>query len=124
MSTHLYKNYLRSSRKKLGLNQRQVATILGLKSSGRISALESGYAMPTGRDCVAFRVLFKRSFEELWPRLNFEIEAGTDLNIRRLITKLEEEKSRSLRKRMRAKIVTKNLTIIINGLPEDLADLI
>ena len=123
MVTHIYKNYLRSSRKKLALSQKQMAAVLGLKSSARISALELGYAVPTIRDCATFRVLFRKSFEEIWPRLNFEFESSADLNIRRLITRLEQDKGRSERKRMQAKIVAHNLTVIIDGEQEDLVDL-
>jgi len=124
MITHTFKNYLRTSRKKLGLNQRHLAAILGLKSSARISALELGQALPRTPECVAFRLLFKRSFDELWPRLNFEIEAATDLSIRRLIIRLEQEHIRSERKRTRVKIIRNNLAIVIDGLPEDVADVI
>ncbi len=107
---------------KLGLTQRHVALILGLRSSKRISQMERGLSLPTYRDCVALNVLFKRSFQELWPNLHFEIETSTDLKIRRLIETLEK-KGRSERRRAQNKIICKNLAIIIDGLPEDIANL-
>src|ERR1700686_4861374 len=103
-TTHSFKNYLRTSRLKLGLTQHQVAEIIG-KTPPWISAMESGRALPTTGDCVAFQVLFKKSFNELWQRHNFEIEATTDSNIRRLITQLQKGPFPSERNRKKAKLL-------------------
>jgi transcriptional regulator with XRE-family HTH domain len=124
MVTDIFKNHLCAARTQLGLTQVQVTAILGLKSPARICDLELGRAMPTARECAAFQVLFKRSFEELWPIFHLEIEASTDLNIRRLIGQLEQTHGRSERKRARAKTLAKNLAVIVDGLPEDIADVI
>ena len=124
MVTDLNKNHLSIARTRLGLTQLQVAAILGLRSAARVCEMESGRALPTARDCMAFQFLFKRSFEELWPRLHLEIEAATDNNIRKLIQQLERCHIRSERKRARTKTVARNLATIIDGLPEDIADII
>ncbi len=124
MATETFTNHLCTARNNLGLSQRQVARVLGLKSAARICALENGRTIPTARDCVAFQVLFKRSFEELWPRLHLETEAATDLNIRRLVGRLEHGRIRTARQRARAKVIATKLAIIVDGLPEDLTNVI
>jgi transcriptional regulator with XRE-family HTH domain len=124
MPQPFFKNYLRTCRKKLGLSQRQVAAIVGFKSPARVCDLELGVIMPTTRDCVAFGVLYKRSFRELWPMLSLEIEAEIDRRIRRLIGELEKDGSGPEDKRKRAKEISKRLQAIVDGLPEDLANVI
>jgi transcriptional regulator with XRE-family HTH domain len=124
MAADIFKNHLSAARTKLGLSQRHVAAAMGFKSAARICALEQGRTLPSCRDCVAFQVLYKRSFEELWPRLHLEIEALADLNIRRLIRQLEHAHIRTARKRAHAKVIIRNLAIIVDGLPEDFNDLI
>ena len=103
------KNYLRTHRKRLGLSQRQLAVILGIRSPQRISDMELGRTIPSARECVAFRRLFKASFEELWPRVMFEVEATVDSNTRRLVEFLEAEPARSGRIQMRCEITCANL---------------
>jgi transcriptional regulator with XRE-family HTH domain len=124
MATDIFKNHLCKARMKLGLSQRHVAAVLGLKSAARVCALEQGRSLPTARDCVAFQVLFKRSFEELWPLVHLESEASADLNIRRLIQRLQQKHIRTARKRAHAKAIVRNLAIIVDGLPEDFNELI
>jgi transcriptional regulator with XRE-family HTH domain len=124
MTTDIFKNHLSTARTRLGLSQRHVAAVLGLKSANRICALEHGTAMPTTRDSVAFQVLFKRSFEELWPLFHLEAQANADLNIRRLIQRLERSNVRTTRGRAKTKTILRNLAIIVDGLPEDFNNLI
>jgi len=124
MATDIYKNHLCAARAKLGLSQRHVAAALGLKSATRVCALEHGRCMPSARECVALHVLFKRTFEELWPLSHLEAEAATDLNIRRLIQRLERSYIRTARGRAKAKAIIRNLAIIVDGLPEDINDLL
>ncbi len=124
MITDLLHNHLRTARTNLGLSQRQLAAVLGCKSAARICALEAGRVAPSLEECIAFKVLFKRSGEELWPRLHLELEATADLNIRRFITRLEQRRIRTMRERAKAKIVARKLAIVVDGLPEDLANVI
>jgi transcriptional regulator with XRE-family HTH domain len=119
-----FKNYLRTYRKKLGLTQREVAEILGFKSAGQLCDLELGSVMPTTRDCVAFGVLYKRSFRELWPNTNSDIETQIDNNIRHFIKRLQTQSSGPQRKRRTANELVKTLQAIVDGLPEDVANVI
>jgi len=124
MVTDIFKNHLCTARTTLGLSQRHVAAVLGLKSAARVCALEQGRSMPTARDCIAFQILFKRSFEELWPSLHLETESDTDLNIRRLISQMEQVHFRTARKRAHAKVIARNLAVVVDGLPEDFVNFI
>jgi len=112
MRNRTRKNYLRTYRKKLGLNERQLAFLLGLKSSARISAMELGQAVPTARECIALRLLFAQSFEKLWPRVALGVEATTVTNIRRLIARLRR-RHKSVRKQIRLGVLRKNLSNVL-----------
>jgi transcriptional regulator with XRE-family HTH domain len=116
------KTYLRTARKKVGLTQRELAEILGQQSSTRVSELELGRAIPSIEECVAFTMLFRRSFEELWPQLHFELQARVDANIRRLLERLGRERVRSELKRARRKMIVSILAIVVDGLPGDSTD--
>lgn len=124
MITDIFHNHLRTARTALGLSQRQLAAVVGLKSPARICALEAGKVMPTLHECVVLKVLFKRSGEELWPRLHLEIEASADFRIRQLISRLERRRIRTARERAKAKVVAQRLAVIVDGLPEDLSNVI
>jgi DNA-binding XRE family transcriptional regulator len=114
MSQHPFKNYLRTCRKGLGLDQSHLALILKLKSVSRISAMETGKELPTVRECVIFQILFNRSFEELWPRVALEVENATETNILALVTRLQNQMWRTDRKKTRAAVVRGNLRSVIN----------
>jgi hypothetical protein len=58
--------------------------------------------MPTARDCAVFQVLFKRTFEELWPLCHLKAQANA----------------------VKAKAIIRNLAIIVDRLPEDFTNLI
>ena len=123
MSSHPFKNYLRTCRKGLGLDQSHLATLLGLKAKSRISAMESGKALPTVRECVAFQVLFNRSFEEMWPRMPLELEMATEENVQRLMVELLKRTRRSNRKTVRATVIRTNLQSILDRIStEDITD--
>jgi DNA-binding XRE family transcriptional regulator len=119
-----FKNYLRTYRKKLGLSQRQAAVIVGLKSAATLCEMERGDFMPSTRDCIAFGVLYKRSFRELWPTVNCEIEAQIDQRIRLLIDRLQQNIPTSGQKRRTADELIKKLQVVVDGLPEDIANVI
>lgn len=116
MRSDIFKNHLSAARKQLGLSQRQLARILGFKSPNRVCAMESGSALPTAQQCVAFQLLFKRSFEELWPRLYLEYEATTDLRIRQCIDRLQKQRVWSERKQAKAKKLAIRLSAAVDEL--------
>jgi transcriptional regulator with XRE-family HTH domain len=120
MASEPHRNRLRTARRKLGLTQAEVAIVLGVASADSISRLERGIGMPTLQQSIALMVLFKRSFGELWPDLNYEYEAKADWNIRLIMADLEKQVIGSGRKHTRAKTLYHKLSTIVNGLPEDM----
>src|SRR4051812_25101371 len=118
MKTHL-KNYLRTARKRLDLTQGEVAAVLGAPAPDIVSRMERGLQIPTLEESIALRILFNKSFSDLWPYLNYEFEARADNNIRRLLRNFEKDFLRSGRRRHRAKLLYDKLTVIVNGLPDD-----
>jgi transcriptional regulator with XRE-family HTH domain len=108
-----FKNYLRSCRRRIGLSQRQLAGVLGLRSATRISLMELGRGLPNARECIVFRMLFKRPFEEMWPGITGHAENKTLQNLWQLITDLETTEYRSNRRREQADIINKNLRVLV-----------
>jgi len=114
-----FKNYLRMSRRKVGLSQRQLAAILGLKSATRISLMELGKGLPNARECVVFRILFKRPFEEMWPGIKGHAERATVQKLWQLMSELEQVQYCSVREREQADIIHKNLRMLVADLSNE-----
>ena len=114
-----FKNYLRTYRKRVGLSQRQLAVILGLKSSTRISEMELGKGLPNARECIVFRLLFKRPFEEMWPGIKGHAESRTLQNLWQLIAHIEQAEFCSDREREQADIIHKNLRMLVADLSQE-----
>jgi transcriptional regulator with XRE-family HTH domain len=114
-----FKNYLRTYRKRVGLSQRQLAAVLGLKSSTRISEMELGKGLPNARECIVFRLLFKRPIEEMWPGIRAHAESKTLQKLWQLLAQLEQANSCSNRKREQADIIHKNLRMLVADLSQE-----
>ena len=76
--------------------------------------MESGKALPTARECVAFQVLFNRSFEEMWPRVPSDLEKVTEANVQKLIAELQRRTRRTNRKTVRATVIRANLQSLLD----------
>ena len=69
MSNETYKkipNLLRKYRRIRGLSQKQVATILGLKSASRISRWEKGRCMPSLMNAIKLAILCRIMVDALF----------------------------------------------------------
>ena len=119
MNRLLQKNYLRSCRKKLGLTQRHLAFVLGHQTGCRVSALEAGRSVPSLRSIIAFRILFSRSIDELWPQWVNDVESDVDSRIERLIDRLQKTQTNSSRRNLRAEFTLRQLESILQELPEE-----
>lgn len=62
-------NLLRKYRKSRGLNQRQVAAILGLKSASRISRWERGNCLPCLMNAIRLSILCRTMIDGLFGDL-------------------------------------------------------
>ena len=77
---------LRTHRRSWGLTLRDLATLLGYKSSAHVSRLESGKRSPGTETALACTVLFSAPLHELFPELINEV----DKRIRRRVTRFRE----------------------------------
>lgn len=109
-------NYLKSSRRRLGLTQDHLAFILNLKSASRISSLERGHSRPKAAECLIFQKLFGVPVAEIWPQWAVEIGRTTDARIRELLGRLGPGKRRSARHAHRAQYLVKQLNAVLDRL--------
>jgi len=61
-----FKNNLRKHRLLMGYKQNEVAKLLGLKSSSRISRWEKGLAMPSVENLIKLSALYATLMNELY----------------------------------------------------------
>lgn len=78
-------NLLRKSRRERGLKQKEVAKILGLKSTSRISKWEHGYCTPSLKNVlklsILYRVMVYGLFIDLVQKLKKEIKEKEENNL-------------------------------------------
>ena len=84
MASHIV-TYLRRERRKWGLTQEELASLLGLKSRGNISALENGKCQPTARELLALQLIFGMTASQLFPELATDIESAVLSRVRELL---------------------------------------
>lgn len=75
MSLSSLPNYLRAERKRLALSQSDVASLLGVQSSAKVSRLELSVRMPDLETAFACEVIFQKPARELFGGIYERIEA-------------------------------------------------
>lgn len=70
-------NYIRSSRKRCGLTQDELAYLLGQLNDSSVTRLESGEYLPSVHVIFALEVLFGVSARELLPGIFANVERQT-----------------------------------------------
>ena len=83
-------NYLRSYRRKHGLNQREVAFLLGSEDGGQISRYEKGHRIPTLETALAFTTIFGVSAGVLFSDIQVKVDNEVLQRIAHLGTKIEK----------------------------------
>ena len=72
-------NYLKRYRKVRGLSQKDVARIMGLRNSNRISRWEKGLAMPSAQNVFKLALIYRTMADALYmdilPALKEEVRA-------------------------------------------------
>lgn len=66
MNQRRYHNYLKRYRKQQGLTQKEVAMILGLKSSSMISRWEHGVLLPETLNALKMAVLYQTEVDAIF----------------------------------------------------------
>lgn len=90
MATRQLPNYIRTYRKRASLTQKDVAFLLGSKSSAGISRHERFKQTPDLQTLLAYEVLFHTPVRHLFGGTHQKIERKLRFRIRLLIRKLAE----------------------------------
>ena len=68
------KNYLKASRKNMGLTQKELSFLLGKTSVSAISKFENDKTTPDLKTAIEFRILYDSNLKRLWPKRYKEYE--------------------------------------------------
>ena len=86
-------NYLRMHRRRMGLSQRQVASILGCRSGAKVSRYERFSREPALRAAIACEVLFGVPIRELFADVYEEVERAVERRARAQARRLAAERA-------------------------------
>lgn len=86
--------YLRTHRRKWALTQKELAFLLGRKSSTQVSRLEKGKRIPSMDIVLACEVLFGLTPRSFFPKLYADIEEIVLVRAAMLYKRLDKETSR------------------------------
>ncbi|MGA8149115.1 MAG: helix-turn-helix transcriptional regulator [Gallionellaceae bacterium] len=93
-------SYLRTHRRKWALTQKELAFLLGQKSSAHVSRLEQGKRIPSSEVVLACEVLFGTTPRNFFPKLYVDIEKAVLARAATLYERLDKEMSKTaLRKK-------------------------
>ncbi len=87
--------YLRTSRRKWALTQKELAFLLGHKSPTHISRLEQGKRIPSKEVVLACEVLFELPPRKCFPKLYVEIEEAILTRASTLYERLDKKTSKT-----------------------------
>ncbi|MGO8754728.1 MAG: helix-turn-helix transcriptional regulator [Gallionellaceae bacterium] len=91
----LVNSYLRTHRRKWALTQKELAFLLGQKSSAHVSRLEQGKRIPSSEVVLACEVLFGTTPRNFFPKLYVDIEKAVLARAATLCERLDKETSKS-----------------------------
>lgn len=86
---HTIHNYLRAHRKRAGLSQDELASLLGCQSGTKVSRYERQTRTPVLSTALACQVIFQVPVHELFPGLYEEVEHLTRERARTLMERLQ-----------------------------------
>ncbi|MEZ5016064.1 MAG: helix-turn-helix transcriptional regulator [Flavipsychrobacter sp.] len=66
-------NRLREARESMGFSQTQLAHLIGLKSSVRISQWEKGESIPSLKNAIAISIVCKRLVDDIFVNIRKEL---------------------------------------------------
>lgn len=89
--------YLRSYRRRWGLTQDELATLLGCKNGAVISRLERHVRQPSLEAAYAFEVIFGTAPIELFPGLHARVRKDVIARVRNLYDALQGDSSKATR---------------------------
>ena len=84
-------HYLKMYRKRSGLNQRELASLLGCAHGSKVSRYERGERVPNLRTLFAYEVVFSVRVRELFPGIYGEVREEVRKRARRLMRELDRQ---------------------------------
>jgi DNA-binding XRE family transcriptional regulator len=81
----------RSSRRRSGLTQDEVAFLVGLRTASQVSRHESGEREPDLRLALGYKLIFNATVHELLPHIYFEVAQQIGNRARKLLDQRSEE---------------------------------
>lgn len=94
---HRLKSYLRPHRRRWGFTQREVAFLIGVKSSTAVSRLESAKRVPSLQTAFACGLIFDAASLELFPDFLSEVQLGVLERTNELYEQLQGNTSKATR---------------------------
>jgi transcriptional regulator with XRE-family HTH domain len=85
-------NYLKMYRKRSGLSQRELASLLGCAHGSKVSRYERGERVPSLRALFAYEVVFSVRVRDLFPGTYGEVRDEVRKRARRLMRELDRQK--------------------------------
>ena len=89
---HRLPNYLRAQRKRAGLNQKDVAFLLGCRSGAKVSRYERFKREPTLRAAIACAVIFHLPIRDLFAGIHDDVARVTERRSRMLAKRLDRRR--------------------------------
>ena len=94
MKKHPAINYLKAHRKKSGLTQNDVATLLGYKHKGQVSRHERGAGVPPLAAALAYEALFSAPAASIFAAMHHTIKGDIERELRKLKETIEKRSAR------------------------------
>jgi len=101
-------NYLRTHRKKSGLSQRELASILGFLTEIQVSRHERSITIPGLLIALAYEVIFHVPISKMFPGLHITVEAGVEERL----AELEHELHQSTAKGRKATSIARKIEFL------------
>lgn len=90
-------SYLRTHRKKSGLSQSELASILGLVTELQISRHERSLTLPLFLTAISYEIVFQVPISELFPGLYETVRQNIDERLSELEERLHESSAKGRR---------------------------
>jgi transcriptional regulator with XRE-family HTH domain len=86
--------HIRPHRKQSGLNQRELAQLLGYESKSPVSRHETATSVPTLSMALAYEAIFRVPVSRLFPELYRSVEQDVEARLAAMETALQEKSAR------------------------------
>ena len=110
--------YLRTYRKRFGLNQKELSFLLGCQSGVSVCQYERSVAQPSFEAAIASEVVLDASVDELFPSIYKKVSEGVVERARRMLKQLPEgttDAKTKLKRQQLQKIISRHADEVQNN---------